>query len=511
MKLLRSIPSACFGAVFLLSVIAIGSPLRAASTGTEGFSAGALRASLEAMAAKLTATLEPWPVPNRVFRIADFGALGDGKTVNTAAIQKAIDACSAQGGGVVFVEKGDYVTGTIDLKDGVMLEVAGDAKLLGSTNIADYPPRVPKHQTVMDTWMKLTQSLIYAEGCERVGIRGRGMIDGRGSSSNFPGKNGIGAVPNRPFLIRMIECRKVVLDGIHLRNAAAWMQNYLACDDLIFQGVNVENLTNWNNDGFDIDGCRNVIVRNCFVNSEDDGLCFKGASLRDMENVLVENSTIYSTCNAIKFGTDSQAGFRNVLIRNVMAGGPPASLPVHDNAPHRPNISGISWLVVDGGTVENILVENVKLDRTESPFCLRLGDRGRVKPDMPKPAPGKLRNLVFENIEGSDNGGRGSVISGIPDARIEDVVFRNIQLTTSGGATSADAQRTVPEIPGAYPDAPSFGRTVPAFGFWVRHADRITFEKVAISSKKPDARPQFVQGVDTRGIVINNRAKDNYP
>jgi hypothetical protein len=485
--------------------LAVVSVLRAAADDAPKFSADALRASLEEMASELTSKLKPWPVPDRVFRVADFGAVGDGRTINSAALQKAIDACSATGGGVVLVEKGDYVTGTIDLKSGVMLEIAGDARLLGSTNIADYPPRVPKHETVMDTWMKLTQSLIYAEGCERVGIRGEGLIDGRGSNQNFPGKNGIGAMPNRPFLIRMIECRNVVLDGIHLRNAASWMQNYLACDDLIFQGVHVENLTNWNNDGFDIDGCRNVIVRDCFVNSEDDGLCFKGASLRDMENILVENSTIYSTCNAIKFGTDSQAGFRNVLIRNVAIGGPPTPLPVHNDGPHRPNISGISWLVVDGGTAENILVQNVKLDRTESPFCLRLGDRGRVKPVMPKPAPGKLRRLVFENIHGGGNGRRGSIISGIPGAKVEDVVFRNIQLTTAGGGTKDDAGRAVPEIGDAYPDAFSFGKTVPAFGFWMRHGDRIAFENVKVAVEKADARPAFVRDVDTDGITLDQQ------
>jgi len=491
--------------VAILGALVFACTSHAEKDGDAAFSSESLHASLEKMAANLKANLKPWLVPDRVFRVADFGAVGDGKTVNSAAIQKAIDACSAAEGGVVLVEKGDYVTGTIDLKSGVMLEIAGDARLLGSTNIADYPPRVPKHETVMDTWMKLTQSLIYAEGCERVGIRGEGLIDGRGSNKNFPGKNGIGAMPNRPFLIRMIECRNVVLDGIHLRNAASWMQNYLACDDLIFQDVNVENLANWNNDGFDIDGCRNVIVRDCFVNSEDDGLCFKGASLRDMENVLVENSTIYSTCNAIKFGTDSQASFRNVLIRNVVIGGPPTPLPVHNDGPHRPNISGISWLVVDGGTAENILVQNVKLDRTESPFCLRLGDRGRVKPDMPKPAPGKLRRLVFENIHGDSNGRRGSIISGIPGAKIEDVVFRNIQLTTAGGGTKDDAGRAVTEIIDAYPDAFSFGKTVPAFGFWMRHADRITFENVNVAVEKPDARPEFVPSVDTDGITLDHQ------
>lgn len=474
--------------------------LHAAETGdAESFPADSLRSSLEKMAENLAATLKPWPVPDRVFRVAYFGAIGDGKTINSAAIQKAIDACSVAGGGVVRVENGEYVTGTIDLKSGVMLEVAENAKLLGSTDFADYPPRVPKHETVMDTWMKLTQSLIYAEGCERVGICGKGIIDGRGSNKNFPGKNGIGAMPNRPFLIRMIECRNVVLEDIHLRNAASWMQDYLACDDLIFQEVQVENLTNWNNDGFDIDGCRNVIVRDCFVNAEDDGLCFKGASLRDMENVLVENSKIYSACNAIKFGTDSQSGFRNVLIRNIVAGGPPDSLPVHSE-PHRPNIAGISWQVVDGGAAENILVTDVMLDRTESPFCLRLGNRGRVKPDMPKPAPGKLRRIAFENISGSGHGRRGSIISGIPGAKVEDVIFRNIKLTIAGGGKEVDASRVVPESIEAYPDAFSFGKTVPAYGFWMRHADRITFENVEVTPVEPDMRPQFTRDVDTAAI-----------
>jgi polygalacturonase len=150
-----------------------------------------LHASLEKMASELTQNLKPWRVPDRVFRVEQFGAVGDGKTVNTSAIQKAIDSCSSAGGGVVLVETGQFVTGTLDLKSGVMLEIAEGATLLGSTNLSDYPPRVPKHQTVMDTWMKLTQSLIYAENCERVGIRGKGTIDGRGSSKNFPGRNGI--------------------------------------------------------------------------------------------------------------------------------------------------------------------------------------------------------------------------------------------------------------------------------------------------------------------------------
>lgn len=457
-----------------------------------------LRADLEKMAARLTATLKPWPVPDRVFRIADHGAIGDGDTVNTVAIQTAIDACSSAGGGVVLVENGDYVTGTLDLKNGVMLEIAKDARLLGSTRVADYPPRVPANQTVMDTWMKLTQSLIYAEKCERVGIRGAGVIDGRGTRENFPGKNGIGAMPDRPFLIRMIECRDVVLDGITLKDAASWMQNYLNCENLILQGVRVSNLSHWNNDAFDIDGCRNVIVRDCASISVDDGLCFKGAGLRTLENVLVENCEFRTPCNPIKFGTDSQGDFRNVLIRNVTIGGSPVRALHHS----RHAISGISLQSVDGGTLENILVTGVRMDGTHSPFCLRLGDRGRVKPDMPKPAPGTIRRVILENIQGGDHQRRGSIISGIPGHVVRDVFFRDIRLATSGGGTEADAARVVPELIDAYPDAFSFGPTVPAHGFWIRHAENIRFERVTVTPEKPDARPCFVTGADTSGIAL---------
>jgi hypothetical protein len=460
-----------------------------------------LRESLEKMAATLTDTLKPWPVPAHTFRVTEFGAVGDGVTLNTLALQKAIDTCTAAGGGVVLVEKGDYLTGTIDLKSGVMLEIAKDARLLGSTRFADYPPRVPSHETVMDTWMKLTQSLIYAENCDRVGIRGAGVIDGQGSRKNFPGKNDIGAMPNRPFLIRMVECRNVVMDGITLKDPASWTQNYLNCDNLIIQGVRVESLSNWNNDAFDIDGCHNVIVRDCSSVSVDDGLCFKGAGLRTMENVLVENSAFHTPCNAIKFGTDSQGGFRNVLIRNVTVGGP-AIETLHKSSQA---ISGISLQSVDGGTVENILVTDVRMERAESPFCLRLGDRGRVKPDMPKPAPGSIRQVIFEHIKGDDLGRRGSIISGIPGAKVRDAVFRDIRLAVSGGGSEKDATREVPELVSVYPDAFSFGATVPAYGFWIRHAERITFDEVAISTKKPDAREGFLVGVDTSAITINRK------
>ena len=169
------------------------------------------------MADKLTAALKPWSVPPRVCRAEDFGAVADGQSINSQAINHAIQTCAANGGGVVLFSKGDYVSGTIDLKSGVMLELAAGARILASTNLADYPERVARRRTVMDSNMDMRQSLIFAEGCERIGIRGAGEINGRGTHENFPGKQTIGPTPGRPFLLRIIDCKQVVLDGITLK------------------------------------------------------------------------------------------------------------------------------------------------------------------------------------------------------------------------------------------------------------------------------------------------------
>ncbi len=454
----------------------------------------ALTQDLKQMAEELNRTVKPWKVPDCVFRVTDFGAVGDGVTVNTRAIQKAIDTCSDAGGGVVLVADGRFVTGTINLLSRVMLEIADDAVLLGSVDIKDYPDRVAKRRTVMDSHMSMNQSLIFAEGVEQIGIRGRGLIDLRGTHENFPGKQTVGPTPGRPFGIRVLDCKQVVIQNITLRDAACWMQNYLNCENVLIDGVTVDNHANWNNDGLDIDGCRNVIVRNTYINAEDDALCFKGASLRPTENVLVENSAFYSTCNALKFGTDSQGDFRRVLIRDVKLGGPPKDLRA---IRRRPASSGISFMSVDGGIVENILVERVTIDRTHSPLFLCAGDRGRVVPGMPRPAPGYVRRIVFKDIVGSDNASRGSFFTGIEERPIQDISLSDVRLGVAGGIRQTRDVDDVPKSRSRYPDAQSFGKFMPAYGLWLRHAERITMDNVSFENALPDARPAVLGGPGT--------------
>jgi polygalacturonase len=461
--------------------------------------AAATQASLEKMADTLTATLKPWPIPDRIFRVDDFGARPDGITVNTTELQKAIDACAKAGGGVVLFSQGDYVTGTIQLKDGVMLQVDKGATILGSINQSDYLREVNEHLPDKDPEKVNACCLIFAWNRERIGIRGEGTINGRGEIKNFPGEkaeNGGKAGQIRPDLFRINSCRKIVVDGIHLKASASWMEEYLDCDDLIIQGINVENQGNWNNDGCDISNCQNVIVRNCTINSYDDGICLKGLSKRPMQNVLVENCTAYSECNALKFGTESEGDCQNVLVRNIKIGGTPENMPIFHR---RLAESGISWESVDGATVENLLVTHVHMELAESPIFLRLGNRGRGQTD---PKPGKLSHLIFDDITGDNNGSIGSIITGIPGAKIHDVLIRNVNLSIAGDGKLK--HETIPEKISNYPSSTMFGHYSPAYGFWIRHAEGITFANIKITPVKPDERPEYHKDIDTAGIQFDD-------
>jgi len=468
-----------------------------------------LRADLEAMAKRLTAILKPWNGPKRIVTPEQLGYAGEG--LATAFIQKAIDA-AADGGGTVRLMRGDYVSGTLALRSHVRLEVGKGARLLGSLDLKDYPERVAKRRTVQDTNMGMNQSLIFAEGCEDISISGEGIIDGRGAS--FHGEEGIHGTPGRPFVIRVIDCRRIHVHGITLKDSPCWMQNYLNCDDLLVEHMTVENQANFNNDGIDIDGCRNVIIRHCYISSGDDSICFKGAAQAPTENVLIEHNRLYSSCNALKLGTDSQSVFRNVLARHCEVGG------VSDAMRHVKPVgadSGISWEMVDGGMAENILATDIHIVRARSPLFMRLENRGRVQPDQPKPSVGTLRRVVFERITGLDNGPRGSYFIGIPEKHIEDVVLSDIRIGMIASTDWLQADQ-IGEMRGAYPDAHMIdkawgalgkdmngeerGGDAPAYGLWARHVTGLTLTRVKFLPSKADSRPQFLLKTDTEACEV---------
>lgn len=442
----------------------------------------------------------------RIMRPEDYGWCGNSsktgeKILATKAIQKAIDAATRQGGGTVLLGNGDYVSGTIQLRSNVTLMIDENARLLGSVNINDYEEHIAKRKTVMDTHMGMNQSLIFAEECENIAICGKGIIDGRGTKENFPGDETVCETPGRPFLMRIIDCKNVSIEDISLKDAACWMQNYLNCENMLLKNIHVENQANYNNDGIDVDGCRNVLIRDCFVSSGDDAMCFKGASQKSTENVLIENCVFLSSCNAIKIGTDTQGDFRNIYIRDCKIGG------ITDDMRHIKKLgadSGISLEMVDGGTLENIWIQRIVMSHARTPFFIRLDDRGRVKPEDAKPKIGIIRNIVLELINGIDCGPQGSYFLGYVEKCIENILLRNITIYQRVSMKPITHDYDFEEMNKWYPDAQMIKGVgdAPAYGLWVRHGKNIILDRYKVIPKGNERRPQIVAINDTEIMEV---------
>ena len=249
------------------------------------------------------------------YDVRDFGARGDGVSLDTKAIQAAVDRCTQTGGRVVL-SGGDFLSGTIYMKDNVTLVVERGARLLGSTNVADYPHNRLDFRFYGDTWVY--QSLIFAHNVKHIGIEGGGVIDGQGGSPAFaktttkkPDR-----YRDRPYLFWIAGCEDVVVRDVRLQNSAMWMQSYIRCDRLRIENITIFNHSNKNNDMIDIDGCRDVVIRGVIGDTDDDGITFKSTCDRISENITVSDCILSSHCNALKFGTETTAGFRNVTITN---------------------------------------------------------------------------------------------------------------------------------------------------------------------------------------------------
>ncbi|MDB6114921.1 MAG: glycoside hydrolase, partial [Lacunisphaera sp.] len=202
----------------------------------------------------------------------------------TARIQQAIDACGAAGGGVVRLTPGEYVSGTLFLRSHVELNLPAGALLRGSPDLADYPVCRPEYRSNTDR--QVVRSLLYAEKQDDIALTGQGTIDFNGGAPAFQTHKDND--PLRPFGLRFITCRNVTVRDLTLRNSGQWLQHYLNCDHVTLSGLTVFNHVNQNNDGIDIDGCRQVHIHDCRVDSDDDGICLKSNGPAACEDVLVE-------------------------------------------------------------------------------------------------------------------------------------------------------------------------------------------------------------------------------
>jgi polygalacturonase len=400
-----------------------------------------------------------------VYDVRDYEAKADGKTLCTTAIQKAIDKCAKDGGGTVYLGQGLFLSGTIYMKSGVTLKLDSGCTLLGSADLKDYPPTVQVFRSYTDNYTD--KSLIYGENLERVAIVGRGIIDGQGRSFKGPYKV-------RPYIIRFIQCRNVTVKDVTIRNSPMWVQHYLACDDVHISGITVRSLVNANNDGINIDSCHRVIISDCNIHSGDDAIVLKSTSARPCRNVVVSNCVLSSRCNALKMGTESNGGFENIVITGCS---------IYDT-----RLAGVALEIVDGGVMDRVVISNITMNKIGAPIFLRLGNRARpFKKDMEKPGIGVMQNITISNIEATGANATGCAISGLPEAKIENVTFSNIRLSCAGGGTKEDASRAVPEKAEDYPEYSMFGR-LPAYGLYCRHVKGLKLLNVQLQLAKSDQR-----------------------
>ncbi|MCF8257805.1 MAG: glycoside hydrolase family 28 protein [Flavobacteriales bacterium] len=417
------------------------------------------------------------PALAQIYPVTDFGAVADGSTDNTVAIQAAIDTCHAYGGGRVLVSGGDFVTATIRLKSNVELHVAQGAKLLGSAALEGYPVMDSPVPTVMT---ESRTSLIYAEYADHISITGSGTIDGRGSS--FIGEN------DRPFGLRLISCTNVTIEDIELRNSGFWMMHNLNIDTLTIRNVSIYNHSNSNNDGLSIDGCSNVLIENCTVDSNNDPLVLKATGNVVCENVEARNCTLATWTRAIKIGTETLGGFRNIHLHDLTVQWSSLAFPPFIGVAD----CGILLSIVDGGYMDHVVVENVTMESVKTALLIRLGDRANALPGEPVPAVGTLQDVTLRNITATVESNITSTISGIPGHYATDITLENVHVTFPGGAAAVAQGSVVQENESAKPENDMFGETLPAHGLYVRHVSGLTLEDVCFTWEAADQRPALV-------------------
>ena len=435
------------------------------------------------------------------YNVMDFGAAGDGKQLETNIIQKAIDKANETGGKVVF-PAGKYSTGTIFLKSNVTLELQKGAMIMGSHNLNDYPENIP----VYNFFRKgiILRALIFAERQDNISIIGEGTIDGQGFAFPEPTDKKVNSYSVRPYVIWMVQCKKVRVEGIKLQYGAFWMQHYMACENLRIHDIEVYNHGRKNNDMMDIDGCKDVIISDCRGDTDDDGITIKSTHAMPNENITINNCIISSHCNAIKCGTETNAGFKNITISNCVIK-PSSDREVTYGKSD--GISGISLEVVDGAEMDGVNISNIVMDGPAVPLFIRLGNRARgYDKSLPKPGVGTLQNVMISNITAVTAKNYGSSITGIPGHKVKNVTLENIRIFYDGGGSQSDAEREIDERETKYPEATMFGM-LPSYGMFIRHVENISMRNVEFFAKSPEARPAFyledVQGGEFQNLNID--------
>jgi polygalacturonase len=455
--------------------------------------------------------------PDRVYDVRRFGATGNGATIDSPAINRAIDAAAAGGGGTIYFGAGTYAGYTIRLKSNIALLLDRGATLLGATptSAGGYDPPGEGANNYQDFghshWRA---SLIWGEQVENVSILGPGRINGHGL---VPRMDNAGPQGSGDKAIALKLCRGVTIRDVTIVGRGHIAVLSTGVDNLTIQNVTIDTIR----DGINVDCCRNVRISDVTVNTfNDDAIALKSSYAlgfaRATENVTITNSMVsgydVGTLDAgtyrrdnpkswdgdgpfgrVKFGTESSGGFRNIAISNL----------IFDRC------RGIALETVDGGLLEDITISNITMrEISNCPIFLRLGARMSGPKGMPV---GRLRRITISNLTAHDVDPRyPCIIAGIPDQPIEDVRISDVRIGYRGGLSMAEAAAQPPELinkvfalPGtrepyavperaeAPPEPAMFG-VLPAYGLYLRHARRIELAGIEVRFAAPDLRPAFV-------------------
>ena len=411
--------------------------------------------------------------------ILEYGAANNGEKNNTLIIQRAIDALSTAGGGIIDFPKGVYVTGTLFLKSHVTLNLMPGAKILASADISDYDPSAGENRYLGEHM--LDRCLLYAEGQEDIGLVGSGEING--NKLAFP--NSGDPLLSRPMLIRMDRCSNVRLDSLKLIDAAGWTCAFLRCTRIFAHGLDIRNMPHQHGtaDGLDFDACRNVIVSDCNFDTGDDCICLQNSFKNTLcENVTVMNCVMTGKWAGFRIGLSSVGDIRNVSISNIV---------MHDLG-----CSGLKIQTTEGGTLSDMVFDNIMMRNVPRSVFITL-NRYPLTLESAEGVPqsGILRNMIFSNIMHINEPGstkdhnHGIVIIGEPGYPIEHLRFYNMCMSLPGGG--AIPAKPMPEITGVRPEYYAFDVLLPSSAVYVRHAYDIAMENVSVSFSAPDPRPQY--------------------
>jgi Endopolygalacturonase len=452
-----------------------------------------------------------------VFNVRDFGAKGDGKTIDSPAINQAILAADSAGGGTIYIPAGNYMSYSIRLKSNITIYLESGATITAAvhTETEGYDEAEPNEYNMYQDFghSHWKNSLMWGIGLENITICGQGTIDGtQGLTRGGSRQKGIG---NKAIALKL--CRNVVLKDLKMLFCGHFALLATGVDNMIIDNLMIDT----NRDGLNIDCCRNVRISNSTINSPwDDAIVLKASYglgfFKDTENVTITNCMVSGydrgtmmdgtykredpqapdkgfVTGRIKLGTESSGGFKNITISNC----------VFDRC------RGLALETVDGGHLEDITISNITMrDIVNAPIFLRLGARMRSPEGTPV---GKMRRISIDNINVYNADSRFScIMSGIPGHNIEDVSLSNIRILFKGGYTKEDGKLMPDENEKEYPEPWMFG-TIPASAFFIRHVKDISLSNIDIKFIEDDYRPAFVlvnaENVKMKDVTVQQPPK----